>query len=79
MMLSHNLYRSIHLSQEIALSGSLSISAQEYAVEIVEKHGGVLVASDEGSRKGIGESLYMDCDPHGHLRTGSEASWKWYV
>uniref|UniRef100_A0A7M5VFC9 SCP domain-containing protein n=1 Tax=Clytia hemisphaerica TaxID=252671 RepID=A0A7M5VFC9_9CNID len=78
MMLSHNLYRSIHLSQEIALSGSLSISAQEYAVEIVEKHNGVLIASDEDSRKGIGESLYMDCDPHGHLRTGSEASWKWY-
>ena len=49
------------------------------ALEIVKKHGGVLVPSDEGTRAGVGESLYMACDLHGHLKTGAEASWKWYV
>ena len=79
MLFSHNMFRSIHNSPPLTLNPSLSEKAQEYALEIVKKHGGVLVPSDEGTRAGVGESLYMACDLHGHLKTGAEASWKWYV
>ena len=77
MLLSHNLFRSIHISPPLKLDTSLSVKAQEYALEIVKKHGGVLVPSDESTRPGVGENLYMACDFHRHLKTGSEASWKW--
>ena len=77
MLLSHNMYRSIHIAPPLKLNPSLSQKAQEYALDIVNKHGGVLVQSAESTRPGVGESLYMACDLHGHLKTGAEASWKW--
>jgi len=79
MLIVHNHYRLIHISPPLKLSSSLSKQAQEYALEIVNKHGGVLIDSPESTRKGVGENLFMDCDPHGHIKTGEEASWKWYV
>ena len=79
MLVAHNHYRLIHISPPLKLSTSLSEQAQKYALEIVDKHDGVLIASSESTRKGVGESLFMDCDPHGHIKTGEEATRKWYV
>ena len=77
MLLSHNMFRSIHNAPPLKLNPSLSEKAQEYALDIVNKHGGVLVPSAEGTRPFVFYCLFLECDLHGRLKTGAEASWKW--